>query len=201
MLTLEVLVASSEEYGMKVNKRKSEILIVNETCENSENITEIGGIPVTTEVKYLGVTILNKKDVFKEQKNLMIKKAHKLSNMTYSIISKSCNKIMIGKTYWKSIALPAILYGVNVMTLTETEIKQLQTIENGVYRKILGAPKYAPNCTLRGEIGSSLMKTRIMKGHLQYIRTTLQGRNELLKKVMEIELERKGSKWAKTTEK
>ena len=42
---------------------------------------------------------------------------------------------------WKSIALPAVLYGANVMALTETESKQLQVIENGVYRQILGAPK------------------------------------------------------------
>ena len=84
------------------------------------------------------------------------------------------------------------------MTLTETESKQLQVIENGVYRKILGAPKYAPNCTLRGEIGSSLMKSKILKGHLQYARTVLQGCKELVKRVMDIELERKKSKWAKT---
>ena len=41
-------------------------------------------------------------------------------------------------------------YGVNVITLTEKEISQLQVIENGVYRRSLGAPRYAPNFTLRG---------------------------------------------------
>ena len=72
----------------------------------------------------------------------------------------------------------------NIMSLTETEIKQLQTTENAVYRKILGAPRYAPNCTLRGEVGSSLMKSRIMTNHLQYVRGTLQGTNELTKRVI-----------------
>ena len=76
---------------------------------------------------------------------------------------------MIGKTYWKSIVLPSILYGVNIMHFTKTEIKKLQQIENGVYRGILGAPKYAATCTLRGEIGSSDMRTRLTKGTLNYI--------------------------------
>lgn len=50
------------------------------------------------------------------------------------------------------------IYKVNV---TETEIQKLQTMENSVYRKILGAPKFAQACTLRGEVGASSMKTRI----------------------------------------
>ncbi len=53
--------------------------------------------------------------------------------------------------------------------MTETEIQQLQRIENGVYRQILGAPKYAPTCTLRGEIGASLMKRRIIDGRIPYL--------------------------------
>ena len=70
--------------------------------------------------------------MFKTQKSEMIAKAQNLANLTYSIIEKSCNKIMIGKTYWKSVALPSILYGVNIIQLTETEIEKLQSIENGV---------------------------------------------------------------------
>ena len=45
------------------------------------------------------------------------------------------------------------------------------------------------------------MKSKILKGHLQYARTVLQGCNELVKRVMDIKLERKESKWAKTTDK
>ena len=34
-----------------------------------------------------------------------------------SVIAKSCNKLMTGKTYWKSAALPAILHGTEVIYL------------------------------------------------------------------------------------
>ena len=43
------------------------------------------------------------------------------------------------------------------------------------------------------------MKTRILKGHLQYIRSALHGSNELIKKVISIQMERKRNKWAKVT--
>ena len=66
---------------------------------------EIEGIQITDHIKYLGTTIDNKKNYFKTQKENMFNKAINLSNMTYSVIEKSCNKLLIGKTYWKSVAL------------------------------------------------------------------------------------------------
>lgn len=196
---IRVLSKESEKCGLQVNKEKSVIMIYNQ--DEGEDSTEIEGIPVVEETKYLGVKIVNKKDIFKEQRKIAIKTAQKMSAMTYGIISKSCNKLMIGKAYWKNLALPSIMYGTNITTLSEAEIKKLQTIENGVYRRILGAPRYAPNCTLRGEIGSSLMKTRVMKSHVQYMRSALQGSNELLKKVMKLQMEKQKSKWSKETSK
>ena len=123
-----------------------------------------------------------------------------MTNMLYGAISKSCNKLMIGKTFWKCVVMPSILYRVNVIPLTENDIKQLQIIENAVYRRILGGTRHTPICTLRGEISSSLMKTRIMRSHLQYIRGALQGSNGLVKKVINIQIEEGRIKWAKVEE-
>ena len=64
---------------------------------------------------------------------------------------------------------------------------------------MLGGPRYAPNCTLRGEVGASMMKTKVIKGHLQYIRNTLQGNNMLLKEIMVTQMEEGYTRWAKTT--
>ena len=77
--------------------------------------------------------------------------------------------------------------------------KKLQVIENGVYRKMLGAPKYAPNCTLRGEVGASLMATRVMSGRLQYIRSIMQGSNEMMKEVIREMMHDDKNKWMKAT--
>ena len=190
---IDVITDASDSCGLNINKAKSNVIIFN----SPEDVSEIKGIPVAEEIKYLGITINNKKNIFKTQKALMQQKAERMTNMTYNVICKSCNKLMIGKTYWKCLALPSILYGTRVMPLTETEIRKLQTIENGVYRRILSAPRYAPNCTLRGEIGSSLMKSRIMEGHLQFTRDALQGSNQLLKTVIKLRATNTRSKWTK----
>ena len=96
----------------------------------------------------------------------MIEKAIKMANITYSILTRSCARLLIGKVYWKSIALPTILYGANVIDFTKTEIQKLQRIENSVGRKIMNAPSYTQEAALRREIGISSMKGRIMEGQI-----------------------------------
>ena len=73
----------------------------------------------------------------------MFSKAKRMENMTYGIIERSCNRVMIGKTYWKDVVLPSILHGAEVIDLTKEEINKLQIIENNIYRKILRAPSFS----------------------------------------------------------
>ena len=81
----------------------------------------IENIKVVDKIKYLGLKIDNKKNYFKTQRQHILEKAKKMANLTYCIIEKSCNKLLIGKTYWKSIILPSILYGTNIINLSEDD--------------------------------------------------------------------------------
>ena len=67
-----------------------------------------GNIKVVEELKYLGVIVQAKRNVFEEQKNEMVKnKIKRLSVMTNSVIEKSSHRVMMWKTYWKGVVLPA----------------------------------------------------------------------------------------------
>ena len=193
---LQILLEISREFELEINKEKSKILIYN----MKEQPEQIDGIKITDHIKYLGLTLDNKRNYFKTQQGKMIEKAQKLANMTYSVIEKSSNKLMIRKTYWKNVAIPSILYGSSIVNFSDTDIEKLQRIENGVYRQILGAPRYAANCTLRGEVGASLMKRRILTGRISYNMKILSGNNDLLKKILE-SMNRKQLAWAKVTSK
>ena len=103
--------------------------------------------------------------------------------MTFGIIEKSCNRMLVGKVYWKNVCIPAILYGMDIMKINKKDIEKLQIIENNVYRKILKAASYTPVGALRGEVGSSMMKTRLIKGKLTYYRGIFNRNNELLKEI------------------
>ena len=117
---LKTLIAVSKECGLEINKRKSNIIIFN----MKEVPSSIESIDVKNTIKYLGVTVENKINMYKKHALSMIEKAQKMANMTYSVIAKSCNKLLIGKTYWKSLVLPSVLYGANVITLTENDSKK-----------------------------------------------------------------------------
>ena len=80
--------------------------------------------------------------------------------MTFSVISKSCEKLLIGKTYWKSVVQPTVLSATAMVVWTKEERKQLQIVENMVWTQILGAPIYTPVAALRGEIGASSVEGR-----------------------------------------
>ena len=159
---------------------------------------DIAGTKVTNTIKYLGVTINDSRICFKKHKELMMIMARRLANMTYSVIARSCSRILIGKTFWKCIALPGILYGINIIDFTKQEGEQLQRIENSVGRQILGAARYTQETAIRGEIGTSSMKARIMEGQLNYLQYILRGEgNELISSIVEEMRVANKSKWIK----
>ena len=114
----------------------------------------------------------------------MITKAKRFTNLTYSVIAKSYNKMKMGKTFWKGVVLSSVLYGAGLMNTTAKELNRLQVVENGVYRKILGARRFTALEALRGDIGSSLMETRFIKARLMQIKGIHKGNNGLVKDVL-----------------
>ena len=81
------------------------------------------------------------------------------------------------------------------------EIDKLQKAENTAMRRILKAPKLTAQAAIRGEIGISIIKARIARSRLHYLRRIETGNNEVLKRIMEDSRKHKKSKWWKTTRK
>ena len=124
-----------------------------------------------------------------------------MANKTYWVTGTSCSKVLIGKLYWKTIVLPSLLLGVGVMNFTVEQVQTLQTIENSVYRMILGAASYAPNATLRGDIGASLMESRMIENRLTLIKSIKEGKNELVKEILTNIRGEKSNAWNRQLEK
>ena len=193
---LEIIIEESKKFGLEINKEKSNIIIFND----EKDTREIDEIAITEKIKYLGLMIDNKKDMFKSQKKSMIEKAEKFEPNTYSTIKTSCNKMLIGKSYWKGIVIPTILYGAGLYNVTKKEITNLQTKENDCYRTILGAKRGTATSALRGEIGSSLMDTRFIESRLMLVKSILEGKNKLLKEVLKRVRKDKKNIWNKRLE-
>ena len=122
-----------------------------------------------------------------------------MTNLTYSVIARSCNKVLIGKTYWKSVVLPSIKYALSVITWIKKELQDLQKIDNQVWRQILGAPRYTPVVALWGEVGASSSTTRDMN-KINLAKHMMQSKNQLLSGVFRVMWEERRGEWVRQLE-
>ena len=83
--SIEIIREMGGKYGLQLNDRKSQCILFN----TKEKCAKINKIEVVEELKYLGVIVQAKRNVFEEHKNEMMKKKIKrLSVMTNSVIEK-----------------------------------------------------------------------------------------------------------------
>ena len=118
-----VMRKAAEGCGLEINTLKSNCMIFNSAAVTMEKFL---GMDVVKQIKYLGVTVDDKRNCFQQHKKQKILQARRMTNLTYSVIARSCNKMLLGKTYWKSVVLPNILYASSVVTWTKKELEDLQ---------------------------------------------------------------------------
>ena len=169
----------SRSFGLEINEDKSAILVF----KGDPGVGEIEGIKVVKNFKYLGLNIGDGNDIFEKHKVDTIKKAAGRATGVGMVVEKSCNKLLVGKTWWKNGILPGILLGVGVMRLKEKQIEDLQVIENRVYRMLTGAMRCTPITILRGEVGASAMKSRIIETKLKLVKSMMECENGLVRRV------------------
>ena len=58
---------------------------------------------------------------------------------------------------WKGVAVPSIMYGMDVIAWNENEIDKLEVGQCRVARLALSAPRYTAVEALRGDMGSALL--------------------------------------------
>lgn len=196
--TVRILREEAGKYGLEMNMEKSKCMMFN--MGDGEDVQRVEGMEVVSELKYLGIKVEGKCNLYEGQRRKMLEKGKRMSSMTYSVIERSCHRVVVGKVYWKSVVLPSVLYGAEVVDVREEEIEKLQRQENVAMRRILGAPRYASVAAMRGEIGIGTMKSRMVRGRLQYVRRKMQGGNELVKGVLN-GMRRNRAGWWKRTEK
>ena len=69
--------------------------------------------------------------------------------------------------------IAGLLFGKTVIVTAKSTIEKIQAIENRVWKYLLGLGGYTTVETLRGEIGASMMVSRIMETMLLFVIDTL----------------------------
>ena len=65
-------------------------------------------------IRYLGIDQRDSRLCFMEYQKGKVRLAEKMANITFSVIARSCNKMIISKTYWKSVIQLRVLSAADV---------------------------------------------------------------------------------------
>ena len=103
-----------------------------------------------------------------KEKNQRLFKAQRWYVQISSAMKLRASKYEIVRELWKVVAVPGIMYAMNVLPWTAEEIKKLDVVQNKVGRVGLGANRYTAVEAIRGDMGWSSFDERMMKGVLIY---------------------------------
>ena len=162
------------EFGLKINRIKAKMLIVDRTNNNSPEVTHIANCEVVQSYIYLGTLITSNGGCTEEIKRRMAITRNAMDR--FGKIWKNRNITKNTKTRLvRTLVFPIFLYAAETWTLREMDKKKIDALEMWCWRKMLGISwtEFRTNVSILEELGikerlSSLIKTRILKffGHI-----------------------------------
>ena len=130
---VDVLEQVAAECGLSMNKEKCAYMVWNQRWKGTKDVRGIQGFD---EIKYLGITIDNSRQCFTTHIGNGYNGARKMLAVLYSILGNCCNRLLIGKTFWKGLALSSFMYGSDVVVYGSNGLGKLQSFDNQAYRYI-----------------------------------------------------------------
>ena len=86
------------------------------------------------------------------------------------------------------MAIPSILFGRAVVPSCNSKIEAIQRKENRIWRYLMRIGAYSTVDALRGEMGASMVKSRVMETTLQFARDALNSKFLNIKEMMPIHI-------------
>ncbi|XP_050705903.1 uncharacterized protein LOC126991179 [Eriocheir sinensis] len=165
---LDVVGGYGRDFGVRFSSEKSKVMIVNRSEDERETTWRLEGdeLEQTEEYKYLGVWM--EVNGCGRAKNVKISMANQWVGRLGSAARMRASKYDVIREVWKSVAVPSIMYGMDVMTWNDSEIEKLEVGQNRVARMALNAPRFAAVEALRGDMGWSTFRERLVKATLRY---------------------------------
>ena len=167
---LEEVVKFSEDMEMKFGIDKCKVMTINgkEEENKTKNQLQLLGkdIEKVDSYKYLGLEIDNKGLV--KQRNKLRNKAEKMYGMINGKINFRANKYEVMRGLWEGLAVPSVMYGLEIMEVGGKEKRGLEIVQNRAVRRGLGANRHVATEALRGEMGWSTFQERIDKTKINY---------------------------------
>ncbi|KAF2354590.1 hypothetical protein FHG87_014654 [Trinorchestia longiramus] len=167
-MMLEVVDGYSRDFTVKFGGDKSKVVGINgdETDRDREwNIREVK-IGRTKEYKYLECML--SEDRCARAKGEKVVKAMQCWGRLSIVAKYRTIKYEYYRGIWKYVAVPGIMFGMNVMAWNGGDLEKLKVLQNRVGSLALGAPKWKTVEAIRGNVGWSLFSEKMVKAVLNY---------------------------------
>jgi len=169
------------ENKMEVSGPKSSAITINRKPIKDTKRWVIGTVPIQEregeqihiredeEGRYLGISWKRTESIFSPQMDLAIKKGARMVGILAYLIRKTNNPTHMLKKLWETYALPMILYGTEVMTVTKTALETLEVQQRSLIKNVFKLPAYT--ATIACEILSGLQPIQfaIAKRKINYL--------------------------------
>ena len=80
----------------------------------------------------------------------------------------SFNKVFTGRVLWERVAVPGMLYGLDVVSISEKDMDWMEKAQKEMGKWLLGAPPCVATEAVLGELGWLTVRDRICKAKLNY---------------------------------
>ena len=164
----------SLNFGLKINRSKTKIMIVDRANNNSPEIKFIANCDVVQSYVYLGALILNSGGCAEEIKRRMAISRSSMNNLRKIWRSRNITKTTKIRLV-RALVFPIFLYACETWTLRKSEEKKIDALEMWCWRKMLGVSwtEFRTNESILRELDikqrlSSIVKARILTffGHI-----------------------------------
>ena len=120
------------------------------------------------EYKYLGIWFSGVKGMFKMHVKNVIKKANRIKGVIKNVTSDTYQRAGVVTKLWEALAIPSILYGVEVFDMAESDKHKLEIIERQVGRWAIGGEKGTGYEAIYGDLGWVSFENRVMEKKLVF---------------------------------
>lgn len=164
----------SLDFGLKINRSKTKVMIVDRANNNSPEVTEIANCNVVQSYIYLGTLITNTGGCADEIKQCMAITRSSMDRLRKIWRNRNITKATKMRLV-KALVFPIFLYGAETWTLRESEKKKIDALEMWCWRRMLGVSwtEFRTNASIIQELGvkqrlSSIVQCRILTffGHI-----------------------------------
>ena len=170
---LTITQAHLEWLGMNINCDKSNIMTILDLMDQPLRDSDgnlLGLLKIVTTYKYLGVHVNMGKAgaMFQDAIKKKINQLKAIMGQIISLADNSYSPIQVGLALWKTCAIPALLHGIEIISVNRDNLKKLESIQHRFGSTLMGIAQSSTHVGVRKELGLQSISTLIYKRKLTY---------------------------------